>query len=180
MWAEVADEPLRALALYRDAVRILPDYVVATVHLAELEHELGQTDNAIERLASISAWAEDPEPLGLLAELLSDEDPDQADALTVEAVERYDRLLAAHRLAFADHGSEFFSGIGADPDRALALALSNLANRNGERALLVALSAAQGTDDEALACQLAASAEPDATNVHLRREATLQVVRCSL
>jgi tetratricopeptide (TPR) repeat protein len=49
MWAEAADQPERALPLYREAVARLPGYVVANVHLAELESQMGQMDQAIER-----------------------------------------------------------------------------------------------------------------------------------
>ncbi|MDQ3031220.1 MAG: tetratricopeptide repeat protein [Myxococcota bacterium] len=154
MWAERAGRPGRAVELYRDAVRRVPDYVVANVHLAELELELGLRDEAIARLRRIAAQTLDPEAAGTLAELLTAESPAESDTYLATASARYEHLLAEHRLAYADHATEFFLGPGADPERALALALENLANRPTERAYDLAITAALATDDLALACRL--------------------------
>jgi hypothetical protein len=43
-------------------------------------------------------------------------------------------ILEKHLLAFADHGAEFYSGSGADGERAFELASLNLANRPTLRA----------------------------------------------
>lgn len=144
MWAEMAGHPERALPLYEDAVRILPGYVVANVHLAELEALLGFDDDAIERLDSVMQWTEDPEPFGLLAELIREEQPALAQALIDEADQRYNRLLSRHPLAFADHAAEFYRGPGAVPERAAALACRNLANRQNRRARELARELADG------------------------------------
>lgn len=68
---------------------------------------------------------------------------------------RYDELLGKHRLAFADHGAEFFTGPGADPARAL----DNLANRETGRAYAIAIEAADAAGDTASLCALARDAD---------------------
>jgi tetratricopeptide (TPR) repeat protein len=155
MWAEAANQPERAGPLYREAVARLPDYVVANVHLAELEAEMGDLEGAIERLRRIVAKTEDPEPAGLLGELLSTRDPATAKGFIDEARARYDALLARYPAAFADHGAEFFSGPGGDPQRALVMALDNLERRPTSRAYQVAIEVAHAAEESELACQLA-------------------------
>ncbi len=152
MWSERAGRPDLALPLYRDAVARLPTFVVAGVHLAELEPRR----DAIARLeVLVDAGVGDPEPYGKLAELVIDDAPDRARELTHIATATYDRLLAAHPLAYADHGAEFFMGPGADPARALRLAELNLANRATERAHALTIRAALAVGDLDRACALA-------------------------
>ena len=155
MWGESADRPDLALPFYREAVARVPDYVVANVHLAELEAESGQRGQAIARLRRIVDRTDDPEPAGLLGELLLDTEPEAAAAYIDRARASYDRLLSKYPAAFADHGAEFFIGPGADAERALALALGNLANRPTERAHQVAIEVAQQAGALAKACELA-------------------------
>ncbi|MGF1467107.1 MAG: tetratricopeptide repeat protein [Sandaracinaceae bacterium] len=152
MWAERAGRPGRALALYREAVARLPSYVVANVHLAELEVELGQAEQAIDRLRPL-AEGPDPEPAAFLAELLAGT-PEAARHLA-RATARYETLLSEQRLAYAAHGAEFFLGPGADAERALELALDNLANRSTDGAYELAIEAAEVNGEQALACRLA-------------------------
>jgi tetratricopeptide (TPR) repeat protein len=169
MWAEMADRAERGCALYTDGVTRLPTYTVATTHLAEIESE-GALDTAISRVRSVLPHTSDPEPFGFLGELLLMEDPNHPEApgLIAQAKARYDELLAKYPLAFADHGSEFFMGPGADPQRALSLAISNLENRRNDRAYSIAIEAALTAGDENLACDLAAEAGPDRPNVGLQ------------
>ncbi|MEC7521595.1 MAG: hypothetical protein VYE22_17070 [Myxococcota bacterium] len=156
MWAEMADEPELALALYGDATSRLPDYVVANVHLAELESERARLALARDRLARL-VDRDDPEPAGLLSELT--EDAGERDDLVAIAAARYERLLSSHRAAFLDHGSEFFAGPGGDPERALAMATENLEARRNGRAYVVAIEAALAADRPDTACEFAAEAE---------------------
>lgn len=173
MWGEMADRPDRALVLYREAVRRLPGYVVANVHLAELESEVGLKGLAIERLRSVLNTA-DPEPAGLLAELLPSGDP-EGDALVAAAKAKYESLFEAYPLAFLDHGAEFFMGPGADPARALALARKNLEIRQNDRAYLVGIEAALAADDKDQACAWAQAAGPTPVSVPLKQlQAELQ------
>lgn len=155
MWGEAAGRPDRARLLYEEAVRRVPGYVVANVHLAELEWEAGDTGQAIARLRRVAHETEDPEPRGLLAEILADEGmEEEAATLRDEAASMYDALLARHPLAFADHAAEFFSGPGDDIERARTLAERNLANRPNPRAYIVAIETARPSR----ACELTAPA----------------------
>lgn len=156
MWAEMADEPEVAVGLYGEAVRRLPDYVVANVHLAELEAEHARLSEARGRLTPL-VERDDPEPAGLLAELT--DDASERAALIERARARYEVLLASHRAAFLDHGAEFFAGPGADPDRALAMARENLESRRNGRAFVVAIESALAAGQPAEACALALESE---------------------
>lgn len=165
MWAERAGQRARAFLLYQEAVKRLPGYVVAQVHLAELESSFGLEAEAIARLSPIKT--ENPEPAGLLSELVSSSDPSRSAALVKEARDQYNSLLGSHRLAFADHGSEFFAGPGDDPALGLKLAKENLANRATERARLVAIRASLAADDSEGACALAKGAPAKPVSVPL-------------
>jgi tetratricopeptide (TPR) repeat protein len=131
-WGETGPEderdPARARALYEDAVRVLPGFVRAQVHLAELEWQAGEHAAAIARVRRV-VDAEDPEPSGKLAVWLEGE---EAARHREQTIQRYEALLARHPLAFADHGAEFFAAIG-DVDRARELAAQDLTNRSTPR-----------------------------------------------
>lgn len=156
MWAEHAGKPEKALPLYTEAVRRLAPYVVANVHLAELELEAGNAEGAKRRLMSVVDPARDPEPSGVLGELLQADakHPEDAGAHIDAAKKRYDQLLKKYPEAFADHGAEFFMGPGKDPARALKLAELNLKNRQTERAYMLLISAAETAGKPARACEL--------------------------
>ncbi len=161
MWAEMADRRDLARPLYEEALRRLPSYAVATVHLAELLATDGDDEaGAIALLRAINEETEDPEPRGLLASLVPG--TAEATALIADGTERYDSLLSRYPLAFADHGSEFFADplAGNDSQRAVELALRNLDNRENARAFVVGIDAYLANNDEAGACTLARRAEP--------------------
>jgi tetratricopeptide (TPR) repeat protein len=166
MWGEQAHRPDRALAFYAEAVRRVPQYVVANVHLAELEASTGRREAAIERLRRVVEQSQtpghDPEPFGVLAELLLERDPHDgsAAALIERARQGYDTLLARHRTAFLDHGAEFFAGPGNDRARALELARENLALRQTPRAYGLAIETALGAGDAAAGCGWMTEAAP--------------------
>lgn len=162
MWAEQGSDRERALPHYVEAVRRLPAYVAANVHLAELEAELGRRDAAIERLRPIADHSADPEPAGLLGELLVAKDANDptGSALIERARGSYGALLARHRSAFLDHASEFFAGPGGDAALATRLAQENLELRQTPRAHELAIEAAFGARDERLGCQLVERARP--------------------
>ena len=139
------------------------------MHLAELEAEGGQREVAIERLRRIVSTTEDPEPAGLLGELLLDSNPAEAAGFIEQARGRYNDLLARHPAAFADHGSEFFSGPGNEPQRALELALANLERRPTERAYTVAIEVAHSAGEANLACELAQRSGTGSASVVLKK-----------
>jgi len=173
MWAEQAHQPERALPHYVEAVRRIPAYVVANVHLAELEVGLGRRDAAIQRLRSIVDQTRDPEPAGVLGELLvaKDAHDPEGPALIQRARASYQALLARHRGAFLDHAAEFFTGPGADAPLASNLAQENLALRQTPRAHALAIEAAIAAHDSPLACRLIDGARP--ASAHSRNLADL-------
>lgn len=168
MWAEMAGMPERAIPLYRDAVTRLPGYVVANVHLAELEARMGNRQGAIARLEPLADTVEDPEPRGLLSTLIADTNPAEAARLRALAQRGYEALLAKHRNAFLDHAAEFFGGPGADPRRGLALAEENLKLRPTDRAYVLAIRSAMAAGDERRACALGRTAGDGRPSVPLR------------
>lgn len=179
MWAEMADRADLAEPLYREAVRRVPEYVVANVHLAEIEHETGRNEAAIARLRSIVDRTTDPEPAGKLGDWLMATAPTEGAAYIARARERYDVLLARHPAAFADHGSEFFAGPGGDAPRGLELARANLALRPTARAYIVALGAAHAVGDDAILCELyRSSAALEVRSVNLEVERAAVRSRC--
>jgi tetratricopeptide (TPR) repeat protein len=128
-WGESGEDPERAAALYADAVKHLPGFVRAQVHLAEIERDLGDEQGAIERVRRV-ADAEDPEPGGKLAVWLTGGEAQMYQQRTTAA---YDALLTKHELAFANHAAEYFSAIG-EVERARGLARADLDNRPTSRA----------------------------------------------
>lgn len=155
MWAERADRADYGRVLYEEAVALVPGYVVANVHLAELEWEAGDVARAEARLRRIALTTGDPEPSGLLGEILEATDRGEEAEVWIERAEsRYDALLSEHPEAFADHAAEFFSGPGGDPERAWALASANLEARADARAMSIALELALATDRRTEVCAI--------------------------
>ncbi len=152
MWSEQAGDPQRGALMYIEALRQVPSYVPASLHLAELEAARGDTVDAIARLERIVAISRDPESLALLGTLHRRAGAATLGAREIEqARDRFENLLQRHPLAFADHAAEFFLGAGADPERALYWARINLLARETRRAYTLAIRAAQAAQrhDEA-------------------------------
>lgn len=159
MWGESAGDDKKAYEFYQEAVARLPDYVVANVHLSELEVERGETANALGRLRRIVDATQDPEPASRLAQFLAETDAGAAAEFAQKARDGYESWLSKFPLAFADHACEFYLGAGGDPKRALELASANLANRKTQRAYGLSIEAAEAADDISLACRLANEAQ---------------------
>lgn len=151
MWGEAADRPDLARPLYEEAVRRLPQYVVANVHLSELEEDEG----AIARLERFVETG-DPEPAARLSERVEGE---RKETLLARSRARYEELLSKHHHAFLDHGAEFYM-IAGEPARALELAQENVAIRKNGRAYVVAIDAAREAGQTDTLCGLAREAEP--------------------
>lgn len=166
LWGEAVGNDAFAEALYRDAVRLVPGYVVANVHLAELEAGSGDVDAAIARLQSVTDSG-DPEPWSRLAQYLSPIDPQASAQAADEADRRYGALLDTHLLAFADHAAEFYLGAGEDAERGYDLAMLNLENRKTDRAYELAIGAAVDTGRDAEACAILEEAGPDRARIGL-------------
>lgn len=155
IWSEQGENPERAEAMYRQALSYVPEFVGANVNLAELEMVRGDTASAIEHLQQALHSSDEPEALALLGFLykrIGRQTEGEQEILL--AHRRYDSLLASYPLAFADHAAEFYLGPGADPDRAWALARQNLANRETDRAVALAIKAAEMSGHYEEACEL--------------------------
>ncbi len=172
MWAEEAGDTHRGRRFYEAAVRHLPQYLVANIHLAELESESGQLEQAIARLESLVADDSDPELYAKLSSFYAQRgDTEKSAQSLARAKAIYNDLLAQFPEAWADHGTEFFMGPGADPKRAFTLAKINLASRETPRAHALFLESAMGAGQTASACKLASTLTKN-THPHLRlREA---------
>ena len=165
MWAERAGDSARGRAFYVEATRVLPEYVVANVHLAEIEISEGDLDAARSRLERlVEAGTEDPEPYGVLSGIAAS--APERERLRALTESRYRSLIERHPKAFLDHGAEFF--VAVDPELALELALDNLANRTEDRAYQIALEAALAAGAAAVACDLAREASQEAHPGFLR------------
>jgi len=142
MWAEQAGDARRGARFLRRALAYLPGFVAANLHLAEIEAARGETAAAEQRLASVAA-SRDAEVLALLGSLHAATDPARGAREIAAAGARFEELLAARPLAYADHAAAFYLGAGANPERARRLAAANLAERNTPRARALAERAAR-------------------------------------
>jgi tetratricopeptide (TPR) repeat protein len=143
---------------YREALRLVPGFVRAAVHLAELEAERGDVAAARARLTKVLA-SEDPEPASRLASLTA-EAPLRAELVAL-AGEHYRVLLARHRAAFLDHALEFALAHGpVHGEDASSLAEELLAARPNPRSYRLALAAAEARGDQRGTCALARAAQP--------------------
>lgn len=107
MWAEQAGDARRGESAYRQALALVPGYVVANVHLAELELARGDLAAAIERLERVAPGSHDPEPLGLLGHAHVQAGQVAQGRVEIEAARRrYEALLQRHPAAFAGHAAE--------------------------------------------------------------------------
>lgn len=133
LWGELVPEPEpdRAAIWYRRAIAIVPFYVKARVHLAEI-CEVSEAEALLRPALSSS----DPEVSWRLSGVLAAQDWHEESKMYLDAARHgFETLLAKHPLAFADHGAEFYAGSGGDHSWALQLARSNAANRTTHRAV---------------------------------------------
>jgi tetratricopeptide (TPR) repeat protein len=120
---------------FEAAWRRLPAYAQAEGHLAEVEYELGERNGAVARLRRLASGADDPDYAAQLARMLAEiAEADEADTWRRRAEEQYERLVARHPAAFADHAAEFWLSVDNNAQRALSLAKLNLKVRNTPRA----------------------------------------------
>lgn len=111
MWSEQAHQPDRGRAFYEEALGYLPNYVLANVHLAELEAASGDRDHAVMRLQAVAARTQDPEPLAVLSKIV--EDSEEAEHYEGMAVTQYLALRDRWPKAF-EHHFEHVMGPGAE------------------------------------------------------------------
>jgi len=150
LWGESVPAPCvdRAAQWYRNAIEILPCYVKARVHLAEICLDRGQVAEARALLTPVLESG-DPEVAWRLADVAAAAGDDaEASRFLMAARAGFEALLSKHPLAFADHGAEFYAGSGGDPLRAYELAQLNLANRPTLRAFELAHTTALAAGDQ--------------------------------
>ncbi|MET0208197.1 MAG: tetratricopeptide repeat protein [Burkholderiaceae bacterium] len=144
LWGERAPQPQpgRAARWYAKALEYQPGYVKARVHLAEIHCSEAELEQA--RALLVPALASgDPEVSWRLSDVeRARGNPAEARALEDTARSGFERLLARHPLAFADHAAEFYAGSGDDAHRALELTRIDVANRPTLRAFEKAHEAA--------------------------------------
>ncbi|MEU6670973.1 tetratricopeptide repeat protein [Streptomyces sp. NPDC046727] len=125
----------RARIWLESAIRRLPPYVPAQGHLAEIDTAEGRAAMAIRHLRGLAPASDDPHYAAQLARILATREPGaEAEFWRAHAAARYERLMAGHPEAYADHAAEFWLTVGADHRRALDLARQNLALRPTPRA----------------------------------------------
>jgi len=169
MWSEQGGDQARAELLYAQALKYVPEFVTANIHLAEIEALRGDTESAIRRLEEVVQSSHEPEALALLGVLhLRTGDSERGSYEIAEARTSYELLLSRDPLAFADHGAEFYLGSGADPERAWVLAQQNLANRQTPRAAVLAIKAAEASGRYSDACALLKQYPDSVTSVQLQ------------
>jgi len=179
MWSEMAGRSAWGKVMYQEAVRRLPNYTVANVHLAEIEYEEGDKPRAIARLERVATLAFDPEPEGRLASWFAETDQEAAAGFLRLAEGTYDALLSDYEAAFRDHAAEFYLAAGKQPERALKLALLNLEERRIPRAYLIALKAARAVGDMKTLCSLRDRASVIHTNANLEQLVSELAFECN-
>lgn len=161
LWGELVPETQsgRAAYWYKKGIEYLPRYVKARVHLSEIYLRSGNIANAESLLGSVVSSG-DPEVTWRLADVMvaSGRFAD-AEAQMEAARSGFEVLLEKYLLAFADHGAEFYSASGNDPERAFELARVNLANRPTLRAFELAYVAAVGAGTSDAAAEILAAAK---------------------
>lgn len=143
-------EPARVF--FSAAHRRLPQYYLATEHLAEVELGLGNAERAAELYRAVIAQNDHPAFWhGLaLAEAELGNRTAAADAARA-ADEKYDALLASQPLMFADHAVDYYIDT-ARPERALELALLNAQHRRDVNARVTLASALMANGQDIDAC----------------------------
>jgi tetratricopeptide (TPR) repeat protein len=164
MWTEQAGDRARGESLYAQALCFLPEFATANIHSAEIEVARGDLVASIVRLERVVGSSNEPEALALLGALhVRTGDPIRGWHEISLARKRFESLLARHPLAFADHAAEFYLGPGADQERTWSLAQQNLANRETDRAYVLAIKAARATGRFEEACDLVSRAHAHLT-----------------
>ena len=161
LWGELVPEtqPSRAAQWYRKAIEYVPAYVKARVHLAEIYLDEEMSGEAEALLVPVLSSG-DPEVDWRLADVMVAKGNFlDGEAHLQAARSGFESLLKKHLLAFADHGAEFYSGSGNDPDRAFELARVNLANRPTLRAFEQAYVTAVGAEKVQFASDTLSAAE---------------------
>jgi tetratricopeptide (TPR) repeat protein len=137
----------KARKLLQFAVQRLPACAPAQGHLAEVEAEIGNAEDAVARLYPLAMSSEDPDYASQLARILQDLGRiEESRHWCQRAATVYACLVVEYPEAFADHAAEFWLGPGANPNKALELARINFATRKTPRSHAL-LSLALGANE---------------------------------
>jgi hypothetical protein len=129
MWL-AHDDLVSARIWLEPAARRVPAYVPAQGYLAEIDAAEGRADVAIGSLRRLALASDDPDHATRLARVLAESQASaEAQVWRARAAARYEKLMAHHPAAYADHAAEFWLTVGGDPQRAVGLSLQNLALR---------------------------------------------------
>jgi tetratricopeptide (TPR) repeat protein len=151
-------EVAKAREFFAAAHARLPQYYLATEHLAECEARLGRLDEARRLYRAVIAQTGNPEFIAALSGVERDAgDADEAERLAQEAERGFEALLARHPSAAGQHAAEFFIERG-QAERADALARDNLVLRQDVGSLILLAQTAQAVGDTARACEARARA----------------------
>jgi tetratricopeptide (TPR) repeat protein len=151
-------EVAKAREFFAAAHARLPQYYLATEHLAECEARLGRLDEARRLYHAVIAQTGNPEFIGALSGVEREAgNADEAERLASEAEQAFEALLARHPSAAGQHAAEFFIERG-QAERADALARDNLALRQDVGSLILLAQTAQAVGDTARACEARARA----------------------
>jgi tetratricopeptide (TPR) repeat protein len=124
----------KAQKVLQFAVQRLPGYAPAQGHLAEVEAEIGDAEDAVARLVPLAMSSDDPDYTSQLARILQDLGRiEESRHWCRLAATVYASLVVEYPEAFADHAAEFWLGPGANPNKALELARINFATRKTPR-----------------------------------------------
>ena len=129
------------------AVQRLPACAPTQGHLAEVEAEIGNAEDAVARLYPLVTSSDDPDYASQLARILQDLGRiEESQHWCRLAARTYSGLVVEYPEAFADHDAEFWLGPGANPNEALELARINFATRKTPRSHAL-LSLALGANE---------------------------------
>lgn len=141
-----------AASFFRAARERLPQYYLATEHLAECLVEAGDLDAARQLYMEVIAQTGNPEFIAALAGLEQAAGREEsAERWQQQADLGYQALLKRYPEAYAQHAAEFYLQIG-DLDQATALAERNLQLRQDVGSRLLRADVAIAAKDLVLAC----------------------------
>jgi hypothetical protein len=153
-----AGKPDEANRWFRAAHERLPEYTLASEHLAETEAALGRLDAARELYRDVIARTGSPEFLHALAKVEARAGrEDEARRLEQRAEAGWSDWLARHPAAFTQHAIPYFLDRG-EASKALELARRNVALRQDVLSWILLARAAQAGGDVATACRAGAMA----------------------
>ena len=151
-----AGDVAHAREFFAAAHERLPDFYLATEHLAECEARLGRLDAARTLYQAVIAQTGNPEFDAALADVEQQRgNPLAANEARRRARAEFETLLSRHHDAYAQHAAEFLL-VDGDSQRAHALALENFELRRDVGSAMLLVRTGIAVDDAKAACDGAA------------------------